>query len=70
MTVEIFSVQLLNKPGYLSDPAEDRDAQIGDLRVKVNGLVSGRPGARVEWLQSSAASQHGSYTQLTAIVTY
>ena len=68
--VEILSVQFLNGPGYTRDPSEKRRKIIADLQTRVNNVLSEHESATVQWLQQSTASVNGSFTQLTAIVSY
>ncbi len=68
--VEIFSAQLPNRPGRTKDPSETREWIIADLQAKVNNALSKHESVTVQWLQHSAACKYGSFTQLTAIVSY
>lgn len=70
MAVSIFSAQLMNKPNYETDPAEQRENALETLEHEVNDVLVAYPTATVEWLQSSAACKYGAYTQVTAILRY
>jgi len=70
MEIEIFSAQLLNGIGKTHDPREQRETAITELRNSVNEFLKKHPGAIVQWLQHSAASNWGSFTQITAVVSY
>jgi hypothetical protein len=70
--VKVFSVQLLNKPGYVDDKAESRARGIAELEKQVDAFLyeCRQVETAVEWLQTSAACKWGSFTQITVIVTY
>ena len=69
MTVKILSVELPNFP-HNKKTDQQRQELITEFEALVNDFVSLHLGATITWLQSSGASTHGSYTQLTAILTY
>lgn len=70
MQVRIFSMQLLNRPGYKVDPADERQTAISSLEFQINDFLEKHSRATIQWLQDSASSEYGSFTQLTAIITY
>lgn len=70
MMVRIFSVQLLNDPGHFKGKDTERTEGLANLNQEVDQVLREHPMATVEFHQSSAASQYGSFTQLTAIVRW
>ncbi len=73
MGIQVFSVELKNKPGYGANAvgiAKEREEAISRFQLEVNEFMQVHPEASVVWLQSSGASKYGSFTQLTAIISY
>ena len=69
MTVKILSVELSNSPRNKKTD-QQRQEIITEFEALVNDFVKLHPGT-ITWLQSSDSNSYaGSYTQLTAIVTY
>ena len=68
MTIRIVSRELLNTPGYRNTP--DQVPVTTVVEEEVNQLLKDHPGATVTWLQSGGAGKYGSFTQLTAIVSW
>ncbi|MEK7083050.1 MAG: hypothetical protein AAB972_02670 [Patescibacteria group bacterium] len=69
MTVKILSVELSNSP-RTKKTNQQRQEVIIEFEALVNDFVRFHPGT-ITWLQSSESNScAGSYTQLTAIVTY
>ena len=70
MTVKILSVELSNSP-RTKKTDQQRQEVIIKFEALVNDFVSLHLDATITWLQSSDSNScAGSYTQLTAIVTY
>ena len=47
----------------------NEEADLTKLQNDVNDFLTKNPTSTIQWLQSSSATRHYSYTQLTAIIT-
>ena len=68
--VKIFSSELRNSPGYTETHDAQRDMAVKQMEAQVNELLARYPTATVGWYQTSASGSHGSFTQLTAVVSF
>ena len=68
--VKIFLIQFNNTISE-GETKEQTEAKKTEIEEAVNAYLELHEGAKVKWLQSSGAGKiTGSYTQLTAIVSY
>ncbi|GEM_PF-5966039 len=72
MAIEIFSIELPNIYGERKNLPNLRDSLSTEFQKLINQVLSAKSqlNPTVTWLQSSAASTQGSFTMLTAIITY
>lgn len=70
MLVKIFSVELSNTP-HTQESQQKKQELITEFEALVNDFIQSHGNITTTWLQSSDSNSYGgSFTQLTAIVTY